>query len=396
LPKCGLVNLVAVNAAGGTSVQLRTIEGSEVAASLAESLHGGPPIAPLPADAVERAQAITMLQPTQPLTETDAAAVVATSGSTAAPKGVVLSRGAIRASVEATHDRLGGIGEWILALPPHYVAGLMVLARACLAGTRVVPVRSDLRDLPEVARGPAERRYISLVPAQLDRALGRPDVSEALASLSSVLVGGGLTDPELVERATAQGIRVVTTYGMSETCGGCVYDGRPLPGVDVELDDGDRIMIRSRSLFSGYRLRPDLTVAALVDGRFRTQDRGRWQAGRLIVLGRADDIVITGGHKVDLGEVERCVQHWAADRQARAVVLGILDAVWGTVIVAVSDSPGPLEDVQAAVCQALPVYAMPRELIHLDPLPWLASGKPDRVAIRSMIMKTLAERQAPV
>jgi O-succinylbenzoic acid--CoA ligase len=396
LPKCGLVNLVAVNAAGGTSVQLRTIEGSEVAASLAESLHGGPPIAPLPADAVERAQAITMLQPTQPLTETDAAAVVATSGSTAAPKGVVLSRGAIRASVEATHDRLGGIGEWILALPPHYVAGLMVLARACLAGTRVVPVRSDLRDLPEVARGPAERRYISLVPAQLDRALGRPDVSEALASLSSVLVGGGLTDPALVERATAQGIRVVTTYGMSETCGGCVYDGRPLPGVDVELDDGDRIMIRSRSLFSGYRLRPDLTAAALVDGRFRTQDRGRWQAGRLIVLGRADDIVITGGHKVDLGEVERCVQHWAADRQARAVVLGILDAVWGTVIVAVSDSPGPLEDVQAAVCQALPVYAMPRELIHLDPLPWLASGKPDRVAIRSMIMKTLAERQAPV
>jgi o-succinylbenzoate---CoA ligase len=385
-----------VNTAGGTSVQLRTIEGSEVAASLAESLHGGPPIAPLPADAVERAQAITMLQPTQPLTETDAAAVVATSGSTAAPKGVVLSRGAIRASVEATHDRLGGIGEWILALPPHYVAGLMVLARACLAGTRVVPVRSDLRDLPEVARGPAERRYISLVPAQLDRALGRPDVSEALASLSSVLVGGGLTDPALVERATAQGIRVVTTYGMSETCGGCVYDGRPLPGVDVELDDGDRIMIRSRSLFSGYRLRPDLTVAALVDGRFRTQDRGRWQAGRLIVLGRADDIVITGGHKVDLGEVERCVQHWAADRQARAVVLGILDAVWGTVIVAVSDSPGPLEDVQAAVCQALPVYAMPRELIHLDPLPWLASGKPDRVAIRSMIMKTLAERQAPV
>jgi O-succinylbenzoic acid--CoA ligase len=363
---------------------------------LAESLHGGLPIAPMPADPVERAQAITMLQPTQPVTETDAAAVVATSGSTAAPKGVVLSRGAIRASVEATHDRLGGIGDWILALPPHYVAGLMVLARACLTGARVVPVRSDLSDLPKVARGLAERRYLSLVPAQLDRALGRPHVSEALASLSSVLVGGGSTDLELLERAAAQGIRVVTTYGMSETCGGCVYDGRPLRGVDVELDDDDRIMIKSKSLFSGYRLRPDLTAAALIDGRFRTQDRGRWQAGRLIVLGRADDIVITGGHKVDLGEVERCVQRWAADRQARAVVLGIPDAVWGTVIIAVSDSPGPLEDVQGAVCQSLPVYAMPRELIHLDPLPWLASGKPDRIAIRSMIMKTLAARQAPV
>jgi o-succinylbenzoate---CoA ligase len=337
-----------------------------------------------------------MLQPTQPVTETDAAAVVATSGSTAAPKGVVLSRGAIRASIEATHDRLGGIGDWILALPPHYVAGLMVLARAYLTGTRVVRVHSDLSDLPKVARGLAEPRYISLVPAQLDRALERPDVSEALASLSSVLVGGGPTDPALVERAAARGVRVVTTYGMSETCGGCVYDGRPLPGVDVELDDDDRIMIRSRSLFSGYRLRPDLTAAALVGGRFRTQDRGRWQAGRLIVLGRTDDIVITGGHKVDLEEVERCAQRWAADRQARAVVLGIPDAVWGTVIIAASDSPGPLEDMQAAVCQSLPVYAMPRELIHLDPLPWLASGKPDRVAIRSMIMKMHAERQAPV
>ena len=385
-----------MNAAGGASVQLRTVEGSEVAASLAESLHGGLPIAPMPADPVERAQAITMLQPTQPVTETDAAAIVATSGSTAAPKGVVLSRGAIRASVEATHDRLGGIGDWILALPPHYVAGLMVLARACLTGARVVPVRSDLSDLPKVARGLAERRYLSLVPAQLDRALGRPDVSEALASLSSVLVGGGPTDLELLERAAAQGIRVVTTYGMSETCGGCVYDGRPLRGVDVELDDDDRIMIKSKSLFSGYRLRPDLTAAALIDGRFRTQDRGRWQAGRLIVLGRADDIVITGGHKVDLGEVERCVQRWAAERQARAVVLGIPDAVWGTVIIAVSDSSGRLEDVQGVVCQSLPVYAMPRELIHLDPLPWLASAKPDRIAIRSMIMKTLAARQAPV
>jgi O-succinylbenzoic acid--CoA ligase len=272
----------------------------------------------------------------------------------------------------------------------------MVLARACLTGARVLPVRSDLSDLPKVARGLAERRYLSLVPAQLDRALGRPQVSEALASLSSVLVGGGSTDLELLERAAAQGIRVVTTYGMSETCGGCVYDGRPLRGVDVQLDDDDRIMIKSKSLFSGYRLRPDLTAAALIDGSFRTQDRGRWQAGKLIVLGRADDIVITGGHKVNLGEVERCVQRWAADRQARAVVLGIPDAVWGTVIIAVSDSPGPLEDVQGAVCQSLPVYAMPRELIHLDPLPWLASGKPDRIAIRSMIMKTLAARQAPV
>jgi O-succinylbenzoic acid--CoA ligase len=372
------------------------VESKEIAASLAESLHGGPPIAPLPLDPVERARAIAMLQPGQPVTEADAGAVIATSGSTGAPKGVVLPRAAIRASVEATHHRLGGAGDWVLALPGHYVAGFMVLARACVAGTRAMRVSSDLNDLPQVLGGLSARRYISVVPAQLDRALRRPELSEALASFNSVLVGGGPANPELVERATALGIRAVTTYGMSETCGGCVYDGQPLDGVDVELTKDGRIMISSRSLFSGYRLRPDLTAAALVDGSFRTQDRGRWQAGRLVILGRTDDIVITGGHKVDLGEVEGCVQRWASERHACAVVLGIPDAVWGALIIAVSDLACSLEDLQAAVCPSLPGYALPRELIHLDPLPLLPSGKPDRVAIESMIMKTLAQRQARV
>jgi o-succinylbenzoate---CoA ligase len=391
-----MASLVAVSAAGPVPVRLRMVESSEVAASLAESLHGGPPIAPLPLNPVERAQAITMLQPDQPVTEADAGAVIATSGSTGAPKGVVLSRAAIRASVEATRHRLGGAGDWVLALPVHYVAGFMVLARACLAGTRAVRASADLNDLPPMLGGLTARRYISLVPAQLDRALQRPELSEALASFSSVLVGGGPANPDMVERATALDISVVTTYGMSETCGGCVYGGQPLQGVDVELTADGRIMIRSRSLFSGYRLRPDLTAAALVGGRFRTQDRGRWQGGRLVVLGRTDDVVITGGHKVDLGEVERCVQRWAAERHACAVVLGIPDAVWGTLIIAVSDSAHSLGELQGVVCQSLPGYALPRELIHLDPLPVLPSGKPDRVAIESMIMKVVAKRQAPV
>src|SRR4029453_18519915 len=135
---------------------------------------------------------------------------------------------------------------------------------------------------------------------------------------------------------------------------------------------------------------------ALAGGRFGAQERGRWQAERLVVPGRTDDIVITGGHKVDLGEVERCVQRWAAQRHAGAVVLGIPDAVWGTLIIAVSDSAHSLGDLQGVACQSLPGFALPRKLIHIDPLPTLASGKPDRVAIESMIVKRLAQRQAPV
>jgi O-succinylbenzoic acid--CoA ligase len=153
-------------------------------------------------------------------------------------------------------------------------------------------------------------------------------------------------------------------------------------------------LIRSAALFAGYRLRPDLTAEAVVDGRFRTQDRGSWDAGRLVVLGRTDDIVITGGHKVDLADVEQAVQRWADRQGARAAVLAVPDQVWGTTIIAVSDSPGSLADLQAVVRESLPAYAVPRELVYLDQLPWLANRKLDRGAIRSMIMNVRAERQA--
>jgi o-succinylbenzoate---CoA ligase len=381
-----------VTAAGPEELRLRTVEPSEVAATLAEALNGGPPIAPLPADPIERPRATMMLQATQPVIEADAAAVVSTSGSTGAPKGVVLSRAAIRASVKATYAWLGAPGDWALALPTYYIAGLMVLARAHLAGVQAAAIRSDLNDLGDVAARLSERRYISLVPAQLERALRRSDITRVLGSFSAVLVGGGPASAGLAERAKAAGIQVVTTYGMSETCGGCVYDGQPLAGVDVELAADGRILIKSSSLLSGYRLRPDLTAEVLTQGWFKTQDLGRWEAGRLVVLGRMDDIVITGGHKVDLVDVEQPVQQWAARRGAHGAVVAVPDAVWGNTIVAVSDSPGSLADLQTAVREALPAYAVPRELVHVDRLPWLASGKPDRVAIKSMIMKVRDER----
>ena len=365
--------------------KLRTVGSTDLASALAAALDGGPVVAPLPSDPVERRRALAVLRPDRPVTEPDAAVVVTTSGSTGRPKAAVLSRSAIRASVEAAHNRLGGPGDWVLALPGHYVAGLMVLARTVLSKTRAWPVRSDLRDLPATVAHLSGRRYLSLVPTQLSRARRQDRVWEALAAFDAVLLGGGRTDAGLLAHARASGIPVVPTYGMSETCGGCVYGGQPLDGVEVTIGDGGQILIGGDVLFSGYRLRPELTRASLVDGRLATADRGRWTDGRLEVLGRRDQVVITGGLNVDLAEVESVVRSWAERSGGDAVVVGVPDPEWGTKIVAVTDGAGDLADLQRTVRRALPAYAAPRALVSVKRLPRLASGKPDRRAIRALV-----------
>ena len=367
--------------------RLRTVGSTEIADALASALDGGPVVAPLPPDPVERRQALAVLRPDQPVLEPEAAVVVTTSGSTGRPKAAVLSGSAIRASVAATHARLGGAGDWVLALPGHYVAGLMVLARTVLGRTRAWPVRSDLRDLPATVAHLTGRRYLSVVPTQLSRARREDRVWEALGTFDAVLVGGGRTEPGLLAEARAAGIAVVPTYGMSETCGGCVYAGLPLDGVEIVVADGGQILIGGEVLFSGYRLRPELTRATLVDGRLATADRGRWSDGRLEVLGRRDDVVITGGLNVDLAAVEELARGWAGRSGADAVVVGVPDAEWGTRIVAVIDGRGELADLQQAVRRSLPAYAAPRQLVKLPRLPRLASGKPDRRALRALVAR---------
>ena len=189
------------------------------------------------------------------------AVVIATSGSTGEPKLVALSGAALRASARATEARLGGPGRWLLALPAEHVAGIQVIVRALLAGAP--PVVMDLRTgfrpdafaAATAALGPG-RRYTSLVPTQLRRILDAEGAVAALRSYAAVLVGGAALDPATRERALAAGVRVVTTYGMSETAGGCVYDGVPLDGVTVELDEDGRILLGGPTLASGY-LRAD-------------------------------------------------------------------------------------------------------------------------------------------
>ena len=305
---------------------------AEVLASLRLSLSGveAPVTAPLPPSGPERAQTYAMLRPDEPVTEPDAAAIVATSGSTGRPRGVVLSRTALIASAQATATRLGGPGSWVLALPAHYVAGLMVLARALVGDRPAYPVDGRLAGLAALVEGELAaidgRAYTALVPTQLTRALADPVVTRALTRFDAVLLGGAAADQALLEHAAAAGIKIVTTYGMSETCGGCVYDGLPLDGVEVSTDDHGRIGIGGPTLFSGYRLDPAATAAILIDGRLRTRDRGQFVGQRLTVLGRLDDIVITGGMNVDLAAVERAVQAWVTETERSAAAEPVAEA----------------------------------------------------------------------
>lgn len=350
-------------------MRLRLLSGTDLVGGLAEALAGGRPVAPAP-----EPRLLAALRADEPVTEADAAAVVTTSGSTGEPKAVVLSASAIRFAVGATHDRLGGPGDWVCALPTQHVAGLMTIARAVVAGTRVRFARGDLADLPQVTA----RSYVSLVAAQLDRALDDPRTTAALRDYAAVLVGGGALPAGLRDRGGRAGVKLVASYGMSETCGGCVYDGLPLAGVRVELDDG-RISLGGPMAFSGYRLRPDLTAEVLAGDLVRTSDRGRWTGGRLQVLGRLDDVVISGGENVDLGAAQL-----ASDREfgaAAVVLLAVPDQRWGSRIVAVTTLPLTLAEVRARLEPVLGRAGTPKELRQVADLAYTSIGKIDRTAL---------------
>lgn len=315
----------------------------------------------------------------RPVTEPGAAVVVPTSGTTSQPRAVVLSAAAITFAANATHDRLGGAGDWVCALPTQHIAGLMTVARSVVAGTAVRFARGDLADLPR----PVERTYLSLVAAQLDRALDDPARVARLVDYAAVLLGGSAIPSGLVRRAADRGVRVVTTYGSSETCGGCVYDGHPLDGVRVELD-GERIGLGGPMAFSGYRLRPDLTAEVLDGDLVRTSDRGTiLPDGRLQVLGRLDDVVISGGEKIDLAALQRaCDEAFGAPAEGGLAVLAVADERWGNRIVALTSGHLDLAEVQARLQPVVGRAAVPKELRSVTAMAYTSLGKINRVALR--------------
>ncbi|GAA5122670.1 o-succinylbenzoate--CoA ligase [Pseudonocardia adelaidensis] len=378
-----------------SELRVVTVDGSpgavdHLARALRAALDGGPPVLP-----VVPGEAVVAGEPGE-----GAAVAIATSGSTGAAKHVVLSAAALRASAHATAERLGGTARWLLALPAQHVAGVQVLVRALLAGAP--PVVQDLRagfrpdDFAAATRElGAERRCTSLVPTQLARLLDAGGTAlDALRGYAAVLVGGAALAPRLHERALAEGVAVVTTYGMSETAGGCVYDGVPLDGVRVELEDGGRIRLGGPTLADGYLGDPGLTEAAFAGGWFRTSDLGRWRDGRLEVLGRADDVIVTGGENVAPAAVERVLV--AQDGVAAACVVGVPDAEWGSVVAAAVvldgrpdnralDGTALAERLRAAVRAELGRAGVPRILRAVPRIPLRGIGKPDRMATAALI-----------
>lgn len=337
------------------------------------------------ADARQRDLLTATLRAGEPIDD-DIAFVVSTSGTTGIPKGALLSGAALTASAAATHRRLGGTGRWLLALPAYHVAGLQVLVRSVVGGSAPVALDASFEPtelVSAVASLGTGRRYTSLVSNQLDKALADPSAAAALAELDAVLVGGGPMPAGVREKAAAAGVRVVRTYGMSETSGGCVYDGTPLDGVGVRIENG-RVSLGGPVLASGYR-NPAVPDPFAEPGWFRTDDLGVLDdSGVLSILGRVDDAISTGGLTVLPQLVENALAGHPA--VAECAVFGVPDARLGqrvaaAIVLAAGRRAPTLAELRAHIGKTLDATAAPRQVHIVDELPRRGIGKLDRRAL---------------
>ena len=364
------------------SRRLRAVSAADPAAvlvALRDSLAGGPAI-------------LTGTPRTQPpeAVEQRVAVVIETSGSSGVPKRVALSANALLASAAASESSLGGPGQWMLALPTHYIAGINVLVRSIAAGFEPVYFGGGHFDATEFAAASramdAPLRFTSLVPAQLARVVDAADddldLLAAVRRFDRILVGGQATPPALLARAIELGLNVTRTYGSSETSGGCVYDGIPIGTVEIRIVEG-QIELAGPMLAEGYLGDPAATDAAFVVRAgvrwYRTGDSGAVVDGALRVTGRLDSVIISGGEKVSLDAIERIVH--AMDGLADAVAVSAPSDEWGEVPVVFTSGQATLVEVKAAVIAALGRASAPVALVRVESVPQLPNGKPDRRAL---------------
>ncbi len=346
-------------------------------------------------------------------------AILPTSGSTGAPKRVRVSTRALLASADATAERLGGQGQWLAALSAQHIGGLQVWVRSVRSGIRPVhlPAKGGFSS-ESFAAATARLRtdiscYVALVPTQVHRLLAAEEGLTALARFDRVLIGGAALPAREGVALTEHGVRWTHTYGMTETSGGCIYDGLPLDGVTVRVegaaDDPNysrpgRLIISGTILATEYVDRPDLNSLAFVTGagqqRFRTADVGRYDpaTGRWSILGRTDRVINTGGHKVHPDAVSAALT--TLDAVAAASVVGVADAQWGTRVVAMvvprssAEAPAdadllcaPTEWVRAHLRGALASYALPQNVLLTQQLPLGPGGKVNERAVQAAFVQ---------
>ncbi|GLY71518.1 AMP-binding protein [Amycolatopsis taiwanensis] len=326
----------------------------------------------------------------------DIAVVITTSGSTGRPKKTMLSRNSLRASAAGVRRALGGPGGWLLTLPPSYVAGFQVVARSVLFDSPVVCLDGSAGfttgEFVDASRKlHASRRYVSVVPTQLRRMVADPAARDELSRFDAVLVGGARLDPATADQARPVAT-IRTTYGMTETCGGCVYDGIALDGVRMRIVGGE-VHLGGPVLADGYLDDDRLTAAAFYEdssGRwYRTADRGRFENGRLEIEGRLDDVINTGGVKVPPRAVDECIESCSGVEES--LTFGIPDDEWGEAVVSyVCARPGSALDAErlrGVVRERLDRYSAPRSVLVSDDPPRLPNGKLDRMRIHEFFVR---------
>ncbi|MEX3504160.1 o-succinylbenzoate--CoA ligase [Corynebacterium sp. LK2510] len=355
---------------------------------LEEALTGARSLLPVPANDPTRAALLRTTQGVGEPIDSEVALVVSTSGSTGIPKGAELTAANLISSADATHQQLGGAGQWMMAMSAAYIAGIQVLVRSMVAG--VEPEFVDLTHGFDVAEFVAkthrlaasgERCYTSMSPLQLTKAISTLDGIEALRAYTAILVGGAAPSPRLLDSAAKLRINVVTSYGCSETASGCVYDGRPVPGAKIEIRGG-RIHIGGPMIARGYRNAPDHEAFADT-GWFATSDAGALDGDTLDIRGRLDNVIISGGLKLHPEVLESTIL--GVEGVDAATVVGVPDERFGERICAAYTGPASITDILSAL-DDLPRWQVPKEIKPLASLPLLGPGKVNRPAVRDLFL----------
>jgi O-succinylbenzoic acid--CoA ligase len=308
--------------------------------------------------------------------EEDIALVINTSGSTGNTKSIAISRAALIASTNASHKFLGAVpgDTWSLLLPTTHIAGLNVMIRATALGTKVL----DNRNVNYFQ----DADFISIVPTQLHKAIYEDSkLLEHLAAAEAVLVGGGPLDSNLRKLAESNHVKVVTTYGMSEMSGGCVYNNKPLEGVKFEVDDNSLIKIKGPMMARGY-LSSDGTINPFEkNGWFESSDLGEINSGSLKVIGRADEVIISGGEKISLPFVESQIKKIFPD--VPLILFSIPDQLWGEKLCIGSIKNLSLDEIG----NKLGPMFKPKSFFLFNEIPMTTIGKPDRMLAKELALK---------